>query len=56
MLWKATCQRPLPTEISDRPFTPWGPWICACFEAIKGGQICAHAPVHNDFPGGLAVK
>ena len=40
-----TCQCPLPTFKSDRPFTPFGPDTCAPFEARRGGQMPAQAPL-----------
>ena len=55
-LWKATCQCPLPTLSSDRPFTPCGPETCTPLTARSGGQILAQAPVHFDTPGESSVK
>ena len=54
--WNATCQWSLPTFITARPFTPFGPDTRAPFGARRGGQILAQAPVHDDVPGLSSVK
>lgn len=56
ILWYATCQRPFPTLITAKPFTPFGPDTWAPFDAMSGGQIFAQAPVHDDVPGVSSVK
>ncbi len=55
-MWNATCQRPLPTLISESAFTPLGPLMWVPFAANSGGQTLAQAPVHVDPPAGSLVK
>jgi hypothetical protein len=46
----------LPTLMSENPFTPLGPAMCAPFEASTGGQILAQAPVQVAVPDGSLAK